>query len=206
MLKAWGLTWGGWLDNRRGEWWLLAQLVLIAAHLAPPWPQPTPLESSGWQQARVLIGAIMLAVGLLLALQAFVDLRDSLSPLPAVRDELVILLGDYTRLLSRGRFRSPIHRVLLPPPGAERFSFTFFYYPSFESTIPAAAANDTAASGAKARAQRWWQSWQHALGRGRKRQASDPRRPRRSASFVATSSWIALRTSHASLPWVLGSG
>ena len=66
MLKAWGLTWGGWLDNRRGEWWLLAQLVLVAAHLAPPWPQPTPLESSGWLQARVLIGAIMLAVGLLL--------------------------------------------------------------------------------------------------------------------------------------------
>ena len=29
MPSGWGLSWGGWLDNRRGEWWLLAQLLLI---------------------------------------------------------------------------------------------------------------------------------------------------------------------------------
>ena len=108
MLKAWGLTWGGWLDNRRGEWWLLAQLVLIAAHLAPPWPQSTPLEGSGWLQARVLIGAIMLAVGLMLALQSFLDLGDSLSPLPAVRDEhRLIVSGAYQRC------RHPLYQALL---------------------------------------------------------------------------------------------
>ena len=39
-LEGWGLSWGGWLDNRHGEWWLLAQLALIAAHLLPPWPAP----------------------------------------------------------------------------------------------------------------------------------------------------------------------
>ena len=26
------------MDNRRGEWWLLAQLLLITAHLLPFWP------------------------------------------------------------------------------------------------------------------------------------------------------------------------
>ena len=36
--SGWGLSWGGWLDNRQGEWWLLAQIILIAAHLFPPWP------------------------------------------------------------------------------------------------------------------------------------------------------------------------
>ena len=27
MFSDWGFSWGGWLDNRRGEWWLLAQLL-----------------------------------------------------------------------------------------------------------------------------------------------------------------------------------
>ncbi|MFN4864824.1 MAG: hypothetical protein ACK5GZ_00665, partial [Cyanobium sp.] len=38
--RRWGLSWGGWLDNRRGEWWLLAQVALILAHALPPWPAP----------------------------------------------------------------------------------------------------------------------------------------------------------------------
>ncbi|MBM5828259.1 MAG: S-isoprenylcysteine methyltransferase, partial [Cyanobacteria bacterium M_surface_7_m2_040] len=40
MLSRWGFSWVGWRDNRRGEWWLAAQLLLIAAHLLPPWPAP----------------------------------------------------------------------------------------------------------------------------------------------------------------------
>ena len=40
MFSDWGFSWGGWLDNRRGEWWLLAQLLLITAHLLPVWPAP----------------------------------------------------------------------------------------------------------------------------------------------------------------------
>ena len=31
---------------------------------------------------------------------------------------------------------SPIHRVLLPPAGAERFSFTYFAYPSYAASVP----------------------------------------------------------------------
>ena len=30
MFSDWGFSWGGWLDNRRGEWWLLAQLLLTS--------------------------------------------------------------------------------------------------------------------------------------------------------------------------------
>ena len=26
MFSGWGLSWAGWLDNRRGEWWLGGQL------------------------------------------------------------------------------------------------------------------------------------------------------------------------------------
>ena len=52
-MRDWGLSWGGWLDNRRGEWWLLGQLVLIALDIALPWPW---LEDS----AGVVAGGLVL--------------------------------------------------------------------------------------------------------------------------------------------------
>ena len=49
-LQHWGLSWAGLRDNRHGEWWLLAQLTLIAAHALPPEP---PLAALGldWRTA-----------------------------------------------------------------------------------------------------------------------------------------------------------
>ena len=57
--ERWGLSWGGWLDNRHGEWWLLAQLALIAAHLLPPWPAPG-AWGYAWPLPLALAGAILL--------------------------------------------------------------------------------------------------------------------------------------------------
>ena len=37
-----------------------------------------------------------------------------------------------------------MHRVLLPPAGEERTSFTFFFYARFDAKIPAAAARAAA--------------------------------------------------------------
>jgi isopenicillin N synthase-like dioxygenase len=62
------------------------------------------------------------------------DLWESVDPLPG---SLVVNGGDYLRLLSRGRYISPIHRVLSPI-DRERLSFVFFYYPGFYSRIPSA--------------------------------------------------------------------
>ena len=56
--------------------------------------------------------------------------------MPAREGELTILLGDYLQWLSGGDTVSPIHRVLLPPAGAERFSFTYFAYPSYAASVP----------------------------------------------------------------------
>ena len=85
---------------------------------------------------------------------------------PAEPGELVVIVGDYTALLSDGRFRSPVHRVLLPPPGRERFSFTFFYYPSYEAPLPTAAAAAASRRASSAAAPRrppttsgWRPSW-----------------------------------------------
>lgn len=87
---------------------------------------------------------------------------------PARAGELVIIVGDYTQLLSDGRFRSPVHRVLLPPPGQERFSFTFFYYPSYDAPLPAAATRRAGA--APRRSSSWRPSW---LGGGGKPAAGE---------------------------------
>lgn len=78
MMRDWGLSWGGWLDNRRGEWWLLGQLVLIALDIAlPAWP----LRWSS-PQGLMVVGVVVLIAGLVLAAAAFVQLGSSLTPLP----------------------------------------------------------------------------------------------------------------------------
>ena len=59
---------------------------------------------------------------------------------PPVKDELIVILGDYMSVLSEGRFVSPVHRVLLPANPHERFSLTFFRYPRCGATVPADAA------------------------------------------------------------------
>lgn len=35
-LERWGFSWAGLRDNRHGEGWVVAQMVLIAAHALPP--------------------------------------------------------------------------------------------------------------------------------------------------------------------------
>ena len=59
---------------------------------------------------------------------------------PAVDGELIIILGDYLGALSSGRVVSPVHRVLLPPSGRERFSLTYFRYPHYDAMVPVKAA------------------------------------------------------------------
>ena len=42
--------------------------------------------------------------------------------------------GDYLSLLTNGRYKSPLHRVVSK--GKDRVSAVFFYYPSYEAKIP----------------------------------------------------------------------
>ncbi|CAM9174576.1 unnamed protein product [Choristocarpus tenellus] len=53
---------------------------------------------------------------------------------PCVEDALVVNCGDYLSLFSGGKLRSPVHQVVTK--GLERTSFVFFYYPSFDATLP----------------------------------------------------------------------
>jgi len=107
LLRRWGLSWGGWLDNRRGEWWLLAQLLLIAAHLLPPWPAPGSWGHA-WPLPLAATGAALLLVGLVLALQAFLRLGASLTPLPEpMPGAALVTAGAYARC------RHPLYQAVL---------------------------------------------------------------------------------------------
>ncbi|MCP9912901.1 S-isoprenylcysteine methyltransferase [Cyanobium sp. BA20m-14] len=105
--RRWGLSWGGWFDNRHGEWWLLAQLALIAAHLLPPWPAPG-AWGYAWPLPVALGGALLFLLGLALAAQAFWGLGASLTPLPdPIPGAALVTVGPY------GRCRHPLYQALL---------------------------------------------------------------------------------------------
>lgn len=104
----WGFSRGGWLDNRRGEWWLAAQVALIAAVvLAPGLPAPS---SSGvvWPLAARVGGGLLLTAGLAEALLALITLGTSLTPLPEPMDGApLVRAGLY------GRCRHPLYQAIL---------------------------------------------------------------------------------------------
>ncbi len=107
LLSRWGFSWAGLRDNRHGEWWLAAQLLLIAAHLLPPWPAPGSWGYA-WPLPIALAGALLLVLGLLLAAQAFFNLGASLSPLPQpMAGAALVTSGAYRRC------RHPLYQAIL---------------------------------------------------------------------------------------------
>lgn len=108
MFSGWGLSWGGWLDNRRGEWWLLAQMLLITAHLLPPWPTAAVWGLEIWPRSVFIFGVLVLLGGIVVAAQAFAALGSSLSPLPeAKQGNRLIRQGPYQRC------RHPMYQAVL---------------------------------------------------------------------------------------------
>jgi protein-S-isoprenylcysteine O-methyltransferase Ste14 len=107
LLRRWGFSWKGLTDNRRGEWWLFAQLLLIAAHLLPATPPPASLGLA-WPPALALLGWATLALGLLLAAQALFNLGPSLTPLPEPMEGAeLVTSGAYARC------RHPLYQAIL---------------------------------------------------------------------------------------------
>lgn len=107
LLSRWGFSWEGLRDNRRGEWWLLAQLALITAHLLPATPPPSALGLA-WPLALQVLGWGLFALGLALAGQAFFQLGASLTPLPEpMAGAPLVTEGPY------GRCRHPLYQAIL---------------------------------------------------------------------------------------------
>lgn len=106
-LSHWGFSWEGLGDNRRGEWWLIAQLALIAAHLLPPTPAPATLGVA-WPLVLKGLGWGTFALGLGLAAQAVRGLGASLTPLPEPMAQApLVTTGVYSRC------RHPLYQAVL---------------------------------------------------------------------------------------------
>lgn len=81
LFQRWGFDWKHWYRGDRGEYWLLAQLGLLAALvLVPRWPSPIAGDWIAWRWA---IAIPLLSVGAALAIAGLQSLGDSLTPLPA---------------------------------------------------------------------------------------------------------------------------
>jgi len=107
LLQRWGFTLAGWRDNRRGEWWLVAQLLLIAALLLPPWPAPAALGLA-WPLAIRLAGAALVVIALVGGARSLLGLGASLTPLPEpMPGAELVTSGPYARC------RHPLYRQLL---------------------------------------------------------------------------------------------
>jgi len=107
LLRRWGFTLAGWRDNRRGEWWLVAQLLLIAALLLPAWPAPVALGLA-WPLALRLAGAALALLALVGAVRSLLGLGASLSPLPEpMPGAELVTSGPYARC------RHPLYRQIL---------------------------------------------------------------------------------------------
>ncbi len=105
--QGWGLSWKGLLDNQKGEWWLMAQLVLICAHMLPSW-SPDFGKGLQWPLGLHVTGLLVFGVGLVQALQGFRALGASLSPLPDPKP--------YASLITNGVYvscRHPQYRAVL---------------------------------------------------------------------------------------------
>jgi len=107
LWQRWGFTPAGWLDNRRGEWWLAAQLLLLAALLLPPWPAPATLGLAGPLPLR-LLGAALVLLALGGAARSLLRLGASLTPLPEpMPGAALVTEGPYARC------RHPLYRQIL---------------------------------------------------------------------------------------------
>jgi protein-S-isoprenylcysteine O-methyltransferase Ste14 len=106
-LSHWGFSWAGLRDNRRGEWWLISQMLLILGHLLPATPSPLSLGLH-WPLSVRIVGLALFTIGLLLAGQGALNLGASLSPLPdPMPGAALVTSGAY------GRCRHPLYQSLI---------------------------------------------------------------------------------------------
>ena len=104
--SGWQLSWHGLISNQRGEWWLIAQSILIAGHLLPAWPNPETPEFI-WPDPIRYLGYSIFLLGMLLISTSFFHLGPSLSPLPDPKPGAALITkGAYKRC------RHPLYQAL----------------------------------------------------------------------------------------------
>ena len=106
-MQKWGFSWEGLRDNRHGEWWVIAQMLLIASICCRPSPLPAALGIH-WPLPLRLVGVLTFLMGLVLAAQGALNLGESLSPLPEpMPGGSLVTEGAYDRC------RHPLYQAVL---------------------------------------------------------------------------------------------
>lgn len=88
LLSDWGITTNWWRGNR-GEYWVIAQgiLLLIFALIPPNVPDFIDLNSSIWQYTSWTLAAIFSILTIVFLGRSLFDLGQNLTPLPHPRDD-----------------------------------------------------------------------------------------------------------------------
>ena len=86
FLSKWGFSKKGLFNNSKGEWYLFSQILLILLHFIPPYPKA---EYTGFaiNTFIIIIGLSISIQGLIIAINAFLDLGGNLTPLPYPMNE-----------------------------------------------------------------------------------------------------------------------
>lgn len=105
--SGWGLTKKGLANNKKGEWWLLSQILIIFAHFLPAWPSK---EFSDFPYLLILeiVGIGLFLIGVKICLNAFASLGESLSPLPEPKPNAKLKMDGAYR-----NCRHPLYKGLL---------------------------------------------------------------------------------------------
>ena len=103
----WGFSKKGLLRNSKGEWYLFSQLLIIILHLLPRYPNigyvtfPTNILFT-------FVGIIVSIKGFIIALKAFIDLGNNLTPLPyPIKESILVKVNSYKHA------RHPLYKGLL---------------------------------------------------------------------------------------------
>ena len=107
ILSKWGFSKQGIFNNSKGEWYLFSQILLILLHFIPPYPK---IEYLGYaiNTISIIIGFSFAIKGLIIAIKAFQDLGENLSPLPYPIKEAVLIKDN-----SYQKVRHPLYKGIL---------------------------------------------------------------------------------------------
>ena len=107
LFLKWGFSKQGLINNSKGEWYLFSQIFLILLHLIPPYPK---INNHGFSINIffIIIGLVILTLGLIIVIKAFIDLGDNLTPLPYPLNQSSLIKNKSYKYV-----RHPIYKGLL---------------------------------------------------------------------------------------------
>lgn len=88
LLTDWGFTRTGWRNNQRGEYWVVAQAILILGFiLLPVYPIPSIDKFDYIWYMKILVATALEIIASVFVLKGLLDLGNSLTPLPYPKDD-----------------------------------------------------------------------------------------------------------------------